>query len=103
MVSIAVSGCGIASVPELHHEIEDAAALIQKDLGARPRIGFGGWNGTVLKSVDVVFNSQSVSEIKVSELENKVRRILSETLKTPPESVTVSLRSGPLRLTSRLK
>ena len=56
LVSIAVSGCGIASVPELHHEIEDAAALIQKDLGARPRIGFGGWNGTVLKSVDVVFN-----------------------------------------------
>jgi hypothetical protein len=98
MLAVLVSACGIGSLSDMHRDTERAADLIEKDLGSRPQTGFAGWNGTVLGSVTVIFNSGDVAQMPVAELEAHVRHALAATLKTPPQNVIISVWSGPLQL-----
>jgi hypothetical protein len=94
MCSCALVGCG--SFIEMKQQTDQAASLLEKDLGVRPEIGFNIFNGKLV-AVTVVFDSDKLNDMPFSELQLRVHRILASTLSQKPEQVIVSLRSNGLK------
>jgi hypothetical protein len=94
MCSCAIVSCG--SFTETKKQLDQAAALLEKDLGAHPFMGFHLANGKLV-TVTVVFQDDELKDMPFSELELHVHQALASTLTQKPDHVIVSLRSQGLK------
>jgi hypothetical protein len=86
-------GCEtVSEMREVQGQTEKAADQLWRDTGTRPQIGFNVNNGR-LAVVNVTFSSREVSNRRVSELEEIVRRALMASLAEQPQRLIVSVES----------
>ena len=77
------------SVKETQAQAEVAAAAFEKEIGAKPRVGWNIYNGKLVQ-VTFVFESDKIAKYTVRDLENRAIRIVATSFKSPPSQITVS-------------
>ena len=89
-----LAGCGMVSdIAETQKKSEAVALALEKELGAKPLVGWNIHNGR-LTNVQVSFPLESVSRLEVGALEAKVRAVVTRSFEKPPEQLVVSTFSG---------
>jgi hypothetical protein len=95
MAALSLTATFACTTPRVLENLEEqtnrAAAMLERDIGVRPQITGNVYDGK-LAMVNVVFESQSVSEMRVVELRSKVDRVLAEILSEKPQQVLISVR-----------
>jgi hypothetical protein len=87
-----LSACDfVESIKETQAQADAAAALLEKDFGTKPFMGWNVHNGT-LTNVNVIFEGSKVAALPVSELETKARRAVVASFKQAPKQLVVSAR-----------
>ncbi len=90
VASLLLGGCNfIESFKETMAQADAAAALLEKDVGTKPLVGWNVNNYT-LTNVNVTFEGSKVAALPVSELEAKVRRAVAASFKQQPKELVIS-------------
>lgn len=76
---------------EVQSQAEAAAAMLEKDVGTRPSMGWNINNGK-FTNLNVVFDGTKVAAMSVRELEAKVRKAVGSSFKEQPQQLRVSAR-----------
>jgi len=89
--ALALFGCGmVQDMVNVEKNSDAIAVALEKELGAKPLVGWNIQNGTVT-NVSVTFPLEAVSKIPVGELETKVRASVLKTFEKPPGQLVVSV------------
>ena len=89
--ALALFGCGmVQDMVNVQKNSDAIAVALEKELGAKPLVGWNIQNGTVT-NVSVTFPLEAVSKIPVGELETKVRASVLKTFEKPPGQLVVSV------------
>ncbi|HTS53539.1 MAG TPA: hypothetical protein VMH26_09730 [Burkholderiales bacterium] len=91
LLSTLLFACGmVQDMAEVQKKSDAIAVSLEKELGAKPTVGWNIHNGT-LTHVNVTFPLEAVSKLPVGELEAKVRAIVRQSFEKPPEQLIVSV------------
>lgn len=93
--TLLLAGCQMAQdMVDAGAKSDAVAVALEKDLGAKPRVGWNIHNGT-LTNLTVVFPLASVASLPVGDLEARVRAEVTKQFAPPPRQVTLSVVSAP--------
>lgn len=90
MAAAMLFGCGMVSdLAETQKKADAIAIALEKELGAKPMVGWNIHNGT-LTHVNVQFPVEGVAKLPVGELDARVRAVVVKSFDKPPERLVVS-------------
>jgi hypothetical protein len=81
----------VETFKEVQSQADAAAAILEKDVGTRPFMGWNVNNGK-FTNLNVVFDGTKVAALSVRELESKVRKAIGSSFKEQPQQLLVSAR-----------
>ena len=86
LLTLLLASCG--SISETQNQSNAAAAMLEKELGSKPQVGFNIHNGALAR-VTFIFDGSKIGDVQVKELEERTRRALAASFKERPKVVQV--------------
>ncbi len=92
IIILFLSGCSLVrDFQDMIKQSDAASAMIDRELGSRPKIGWNVTNG-ILTEVNVQFDELADKDITIAELERTVKDSVEESMNGSPEILLVTIK-----------